>query len=823
MPIKAHLLHMLRKLLFVWVQTRVQGSLPRPPEADKTVSFAYVLRDRSLSDLLVLDNECLQTGLPRPIPHQQSAQPAGSQGLCCFLNSPADKQSARRNLYSAPQLIRLLHQLQDNPDTDIHIIPVSIFWGRRPDKEKSALKLLFSWNYTVGHRFRKMLAVFFHGRQTMVHFNTAVSLRRLMEEGLGEERTLRKLHRILRVHFRQLHVAVNGPDLSHRRTLVKNLLRSKSVAQAVQHAARHSNMSQQKAELQARNYAQEIVSDYSHPLVSFGNIVLTWFWNKIYKGVDVYNAASLNKLAKSHSLVYLPCHRSHIDYMLLSWVLYHQGLQIPHIAAGINLNMPIAGSIMRKGGAFFIRRSFRGNQLYTTVFNEYLHTLFTRGFPVEFFIEGGRSRTGRTLEPKTGMLSIMLRSYLRDHHRPLALIPVYISYEKILESASYLNELRGQKKKKESLLDIARNFMALKENFGRARVNFGEPLLLTEFLNQKQPDWQNQDYEPQGFRPPWLRDVTAALGTRLAGQINAAAVINPVNLVATVLLHTPRQALGEEQLIKLLETLSQLLLQVSYSPYTCCPETDGRTLLAHVEELALVERHNDGLGTIIRLSERNAVLLTYYRNNILHLLALPSFICLLLERHRHLARDEVIRRYRMCYPYLQSELFMNQETDALDAITQQWLDALQQAGLLEKAGDTGLRCPDSGSPEFVTLTTLSRIIQQPLERFLVVISLLLRNGPAAVGSGELERQSRKLAQRLAILHGVNAPEFFDRTLFRNLVSTLEQQGVVCTDAKGKLVFDEQLAVIAKDYASLLPSEIQHSISQVTQLPEANLT
>ena len=819
MPIKQYLFHTLRRLLFLWVKTRVQGEQPQTAPADRNVSVAYVLRDRSLSDLLVLDQECLRAGLPRPLSRQGTEPPAQSQATCCFLNSPSDTTAQRRQLYSAPQLILLLRELQKTQDTDIHIVPVSIFWGRRPDKEKSALKLLFAWNYAAGHGFRKMLAVLFNGRQTLVHFNAPLSLRSLMEEGLGEERTLRKLHRVLRVHFRQLHTAVNGPDLSHRRTLVKNLLRSPAVTQAVRHTARNGKMSQEKVALQARQYAEEIVSDYSHPLVSFANIVLTWFWNKIYKGVDVYNAEPLRELAKKHSLVYLPCHRSHIDYIMLSWVLYHQGLQIPHIAAGLNLNMPLAGTIMRKGGAFFIRRTFRGNQLYTTVFHEYLHTLFTRGFPVEFFIEGGRSRTGRTIDPKTGMLSIMLRSYMRSHSRPLALVPVYISYEKILESSSYLNELRGKKKKKETLLDIFRTLPNLKDNFGRARVNFGEPLLLTDFLNQQQPGWQEQDYSELAFRPPWLRDVTAELATRLARQINAAAVINPVNLVATALLHTPRQALGEEQLIKLLDTLVQLLTTVPYSSHSCCPVTGGRELLAQVEELGLVERRNDSLGAIIRLDERNAVLMTYYRNNILHLLALRSFICLLLAQRPGLTPADVGRLYGMCLPYLQSELFLNQEADALPAMTEQWLDALQQVGLLQQTPE-GLVCPDTGSPEFVTLTIISRIVQQPLERFLVVISLLLHNGPGRVSSGELERQSRKLAHRLAVLHGVNAPEFFDRALFRNLIATLEQQGVVRTNTKAKLDFDEQLPAMAQEYGPLLPSEIRNSISQVTQLPES---
>ena len=103
---------------------------------------------------------------------------------------------------------------------------------------------------------------------------------------------------------------------------------------------------------------------------------------------------------EGHEIVYVPCHRSHMDYLLLSYVIYHQGMVPPHIAAGINLNFWPAGPIFRHGGAFFIRRTFKGNPLYSTVFREYLNLLFAKGYSVEFFTEGGRSRTGRLLPPR---------------------------------------------------------------------------------------------------------------------------------------------------------------------------------------------------------------------------------------------------------------------------------------------------------------------------------------------------------------------------------------------------------------------------------------
>ncbi len=140
-----------------------------------------------------------------------------------------------------------------------------------------------------------------------------------------------------------------------------------------------------------------------------------------------------------------------MDYLLLSYAIYQRGYAVPHIAAGINLNLPIVGRLLRKGGAFFIRRSLRGSALYTIVFMKYLAAMMARGHSIEYFIEGGRSRTGRLLSPMTGMLSMTVRSYLREPRRPLVFVPVYFGYERILEGPTYIGELSGKPKEKESV------------------------------------------------------------------------------------------------------------------------------------------------------------------------------------------------------------------------------------------------------------------------------------------------------------------------------------------------------------------------------------
>src|SRR5690606_37780798 len=229
----------------------------------------------------------------------------------------------------------------------------------------------------------------------------------------------------------------------------------------------------------------------------------------------------------------------HIDSMLLGYIVSHHGLSIPHTAAGINLDLPIIGSILRRGGAFILRRSFKGNRLYATVFNAYMHQILTRGHAIEYFVEGGRSRTGRLLRAKGGMLAMTVNSYMRAPRRPIAFVPVYFGYEKLIEGDSFISELGGAEKQKESLLGLVRSVKALRESFGKVYVNVGEPIELASALDVLQVEWRDAEF-PDDERPEWLNDVVEELGSRIMRGINSAAAVTPIGLLATILLSTPK-------------------------------------------------------------------------------------------------------------------------------------------------------------------------------------------------------------------------------------------------------------------------------------------
>ncbi len=809
----AFIINLLRKIISLWVRPTVDG-LDNLQDLDANTPVCYVLSQHSLSDLLILEQQCKKARLPRA--YCEMPLEDGHENHAFFsLSQHHGLILQRERKLTADRLERLLKWVEAEDGRDVKLIPVSFFWGRAPDKEDSALKLLFAYNYSVGGRFRKFFTTLLLGRQTRLHFNQPMSLRELVDEGLEHQRTTRKVHRILRVHFRQQRASVVGPDLSHRRTLVNGLIQTPVVQAAIAEEIAASGLEEYQIEGRARHYANEIASDYTTSAIHFVETLLGWFWNKIYQGIELNNLDVVKDYSKrQHTLIYVPCHRSHIDYLVVSYLLHHNGLTPPHIAAGINLNMPLVGGLLRRCGAFFMRRSFRDNALYTTVFNEYLHTLFTRGFPVEYFVEGGRSRTGRTLKPKTGMLAITLSSFLRDHRRPITFIPVYIGYERLLEGNTYLGELKGKNKKKESPLDIIRTLASLKNSFGKVRVNFGEPLELKKFLDKQSPDWESNAAQLPEERSAWLSQTSGTLATRIASHINGAAAINPVNLVAMVLLSTRNQALGEEALIAQLDSYNRLLEQVPYAPHVTRPDISARELIAHVEKLDLIQRRTDSLGDIIYLEGDSAVLMTYYRNNILHLFAIPSLLANYFVNKYRATKQELVDFASLLYPYLSAELFLHYDEQQISDLVVSWLDAMVEQGLLISNNDIYSK-PDSGSTEFVVLNLLARCIVQTLERFYIATSLLSDNQQAMTAE-ELENKCRDLAQRLSIINGLNAPEFFDKSLFKNFIATLQQRSLVTSQEGGTLSCSDQLHKVTSQARQILSADVRHSIVQVTR-------
>jgi len=828
---------MVRRVLTLWVRVQV---FPQPLQIEATAPVCYVLPRPSLTNSAVLDELTRSHGIPKSHAPLNTLQTDGARPeRHAFFALQEDRSGV-----SAQRLTRLVDAVAEDRMADVQLIPVSIFWGRAPEREERegsmwrGLRWLRLWaaeGWGGRSRLRKLFAMIFFRRSVVAKFGEAISLAEVINiaqvEGLDRERIVRRAARLLRTEFRSEREAAIGPDLSHRRTLIESMMREPRVRDAILREVDDKKTTLAKVEARADGIGREIAADYSYVLVRFMERMLGRLWNRIYDGVDLRGVERLQALAKDNTLVYVPCHRSHIDYLLLSYVVHKIGLTVPHIAAGANLNLPIVGSILRRGGAFFLRRSFKHDELYGEVFAAYVHAVLKRGFPMEYFVEGGRSRTGRLLPPKAGLISMTVQSYLREHTRPLLFIPVYIGYEKLFEGGSYTEELAGGAKRKESIFGLITAIRDLRrERYGAVGVSFARPISLGELLDAEGAKDMDDWLADKSLRRRALTEVSR----QIAERINGAVHLNPVAVVATALLATPKHAADAAQLASIVERLLHLVSQSRTAPEAVPTKLTGVEAIAYTARMGYLTRKSHPLGDVVLAEPTAAVALTYFRNNVLHCFALPGLLACLIVQHGVIGKTKLARLARELYVLLESELYLPpwRETDA---------DAQFDFGVDEPLADLGAVTPKFlafertletlGTDHWVTIETdanvvsaspqgtdaamhlevLASTIRPTLTRHALMLALVVRGESGEKSRESLETLCQQAAQHLAMTHVFNAPEFSDRTQFRSAFDALLRAGLVQLGSADSVHFEPALLGRAEDAAFLLPPDTRAAV------------
>ena len=763
-----------------------QPSLSGQVELDPHSQVVYVQSQRVLSDLFILDHAIRGSDYPSPLSPLEFSDWKLTRRTFALRRPVAGRMTMQT--YSERML-----SLVDAPDSvkrNIVIVPFTVFWGRSLAPKGSWLHALTSESGEFSGRFKRTVSLLINRHDIHVRCGDPIALAEIANLSKGRDIAIRRTARYLRVKHRQQREATLGPEFTHRNALIETLIVSEQVRKTMGELEL-TGQSPQKLERLARRHAKSIVANMSHGKIRVFLSLLTWFWNRLYSGVNVAGVTPLAQSSDTHTLIYVPSHRSHVDYLVLSYTLYLQGLMIPHIAAGDNLNMPLVGRFLRGGGAFFMRRSFRQDPLYASVFAEYVYQLAQRGHCLEFFPEGGRSRTGRLLPAKFGLLKMCVDSQQRGLPKPLAFVPVYFGYEIVLEGSSYLSELRGADKKRESPLDILRSLKLIRKNFGELHVNFGTPIKLDEWLEQYQGSHSDD------------AQLLPRLGSDLMQAINRQASANPINLVASAILTADKQAMPEQQLLVQLQHHQQLIRDLGGDEHLTNPSIGPEQLVQSAENLGWLHRETQPFGDVLSLQPVNAVMLTWYRNNIMHLLALPSLVaCLIVNRRRGISLERLKSGIELIYPYIAEELSANH-----NANTEATLASMAKLGLVRREADIILPAAQH-SEQRLPLLQMSKLVNETLERMYIVLSLA-HHGQYT--RENLCQRSQLAAQQMARLHGINAPEFFDQGLFDRFIDALLANQHLRTDDAQLLVTNSTIAETLHNARTVIDDKIRFAL------------
>lgn len=491
------------------------------------------------------------------------------------------------------------------------------------------------------------------------------------EDILEERRNSSDLRYALRCYTPLLYKGITPCKASMLKTTV---LKSDHVHYVIQQLSKEMGESPDIIKEEAAEILEEMAQSLQLGIIRFFAFTLSKAFKKLFQRVKV-NEEGIQRLQQAiqeHPVVLLPSHRSYIDFLMLSYILYTYDLSLPVIASGMDfLGMKIVGEMLRMSGAFFMRRSFGGDKLYWAVFSEYVKTMLRIGYaPVEFFLEGTRSRTCKSLTPKLGLLNIVTEPFFKGEVFDVSLVPISISYERVLEESLYAHELLGVPKPKETTSGLLKARKMLGDDFGSIHVYFGHPVSLRS-LAQKKINRSNFNLVPRHIPRKPTEDIQAFVnntGYRMVRLQQENMVVSPWVLIATILMQD-LPGVDSEYLIEKTAWLRSLALlfgafldwpdHVPTSKVVASNVALHHNIVRNVNGRVVLideEKPNDNSSDDLVFKKAVTVLMcASYRNQIMHVFIRPALVAAAIHTVCNARKEEVFSYFNFL-----RELFANE-------------------------------------------------------------------------------------------------------------------------------------------------------------------
>jgi glycerol-3-phosphate O-acyltransferase len=568
-------------------------------------SVVYILRNLSFLDFLALDHLTKRHGLPRirfandlglwvlepmgkgwfsafrPSSRGHAAEEltqvieqGGSAAL--FLKRPSAgldvtgrKVGARRSLSEGDDLIRALFALQRGRSTPILLVPQVFVWTKSPDRREGSVVDAVLGSREWPGKIRTTMQFLRNYKNVIFRAGEPVDLAEFLDAAGGSSNgatteddgaCVRRLTYALLRRLERERRAIVGPVRKANDRMRSEIIKSPRLQGIIRDLAGEGEKERLVLGDRAFGMLRELESQPEPGVIRMLDVALDTIVNRIYDGVEVDQAGleRVRAAAKRGTLVLLPSHKSHLDYLMLSFVFYHANLQLPLIAAGDNLSFFPLGVILRRGGAFFIRRSFSGDRLYGAVVDAYVRRLIREGYSIEFFLEGGRSRTGKLLPPKLGLLNMVVEAAMAVPHKELFFVPVSIGYDRLVEGSSYVHELTGGEKQEEDARGLLKTTGLLRGRYGRLNIQFGEILSLWDIRANGDAAAASRE-ERSAMHPAKRRSLVTRLAHRVMAEINRATAVTPGAVVATALLNHAQRGISHGELVSMCDRLTKVL------------------------------------------------------------------------------------------------------------------------------------------------------------------------------------------------------------------------------------------------------------------------
>jgi glycerol-3-phosphate O-acyltransferase len=648
----------------------------------------------------------------------------------------------------------------------VFVVPLAVLRGHGYRRKESRLAALLYTVQEAPGEMKRLLSLLWNARDAGITVGKHVDLREFIDRyrDEGAERIVRRLSRALQIFLHREERVVLGPALLPKRAVQEIVLGEAEVREAIAQAARAAGKPEDKLRATAEKYFQEMAASFHGSYFGFLAMIFDRIWTRMFHGLDIRGLEKVIECVKLHPVVLVPCHRSHFDYLILSYIFHINHLSPPHIAAGINMSFWPMGPLFRGAGAYFIRRSFGDDHVYKAVFRSYLRFLIREGYTQEFFIEGGRSRTGKILTPKLGMLSAIVDAFIDGARRDLYLVPVSIHYGRVVEEQAYSQELGGGEKEKESLSALLRARSVLRQTYGTVSVSFADPISLRDALGDRKERLRQEDAGTEEDKRRFIQK----LGFRILREVNAVTVAGSTSVSATVLLSSARAAWRYPEFLPAAQMLVRLL-RVQGVGFTAALERNERDFLENLtflEYTGLVRRREG--GQVIEVPPEKRINLDFYKNNTIHFFLVPALLAQALRAGvpRAQVNDELrwwLDLYRWEFPI--------PEGDKLGLEVERLIELFRREGVFAGDGATA-------NLDHPLMQLLARVIDNFHEAYWITARTLTRIEAAGMSEKALRNAIRKGYETALLLEDVRKREGSSTITIGNALSRYAEMGFI---------------------------------------------
>ena len=706
------------------------------------------------------------------------------KGRVGFLFLVEKKGFQRRYVKAQADPMRHLIEMQKNTSRPVCILPHLMFFSRHPRRAEPAITdILFGTEERPG-RLRRLFTLFKNPGKVFIEISEPFNLKTFLEKpnirALSPNNQSLTLRRTLLDLINRHRQSITGPILKNREELKENILTGRRLRTFMEDYAASHNVPIYKVHKEAAGYLDEIAARYSHVMIQLFVITINWLTDTMFEGFTVNTEVlkNLKDMSRKGPLVIIPCHKSHIDYLILSYIMRQNNMPCPLIAAGKNLSFWPLGPIFRGGGAFFLRRTFKGAVLYSKVFAEYVYKILTDGFNVEFFIEGGRSRTGKLLKPKYGMLSILLDAYKEGACEDLIFAPVYIGYDRVIEEGAYLHELEGGQKSPENLSGIFKARKFLKKRYGKIYIQFHKPFSFNAFQEQYGSYYKDMDDREQ-------REICRQLGYRFLKSIDRVTVVTPHAVVAAAILNLPKRIFTYEEFIAAAEVYMNYLFARNIKladtlmmDYVHALEFVFEIYVHRkfIEPVAEDKEETDAANRFsVNIQRRPA--LDYYKNNGINYFIPAAFTALaILEKDAfQISSRDLSESYRFLRDFFINEFAYDMNKTPDEYIRQ----------CIRQFTDEAILMPHQSLPDMYNLTSagyrklnlFSGFLKTYFESYLIALNVFMRYPKSFLNSKNTLKKTQSLGTRMFKMKKIERPEAVSRLNFKNAIDFFNNQDV----------------------------------------------